>query len=134
MASTYSQWSVEKLKKELVKIEKAIKAKEATQKKLVVAELKAVARKHGYALSELVNDRRPKPSQAKLTKNGKSTLEAKRSQARSVPATKVKRRAKAKIKFRNPSNRSETWTGRGRQPRWIMAHLQQGGSLEELSI
>jgi DNA-binding protein H-NS len=24
-------------------------------------------------------------------------------------------------KYRNPKNRSETWTGRGKQPRWLVA-------------
>ncbi len=28
----------------------------------------------------------------------------------------------------------ETWSGRGRQPKWIQAHLASGGNLEDLLI
>jgi DNA-binding protein H-NS len=37
-----------------------------------------------------------------------------------------KRRGKVAIKFRNPANSSETWTGRGRQPRWMTAAIKAG--------
>src|ERR1700675_1072658 len=29
-------------------------------------------------------------------------------------------------KFRNPDNPSETWSGRGRQPRWLTAQIESG--------
>lgn len=29
---------------------------------------------------------------------------------------------------------SNTWSGRGRKPKWVEAHLSQGGSLEDLLI
>ena len=31
------------------------------------------------------------------------------------------------VKFRNPDNPDETWTGRGRQPRWLVAKLAKRG-------
>ncbi|HIQ40876.1 MAG TPA: H-NS histone family protein [Sulfurivirga caldicuralii] len=37
-------------------------------------------------------------------------------------------------KYRNPNNPSETWTGRGRQPKWVTALLSQGYTLEQLKI
>lgn len=33
----------------------------------------------------------------------------------------TKKGQKAPIKYQNPKNPSETWTGRGRQPRWMVA-------------
>ena len=33
---------------------------------------------------------------------------------------------KVKPKYRNPKNRSETWTGRGRMPLWMVALIKQG--------
>lgn len=27
-----------------------------------------------------------------------------------------------------------TWSGRGRQPRWVVEHLEKGGSLDELLV
>ena len=37
-------------------------------------------------------------------------------------------------KYANPENKSETWTGRGRQPRWVKGHLDAGGSIDDLMI
>lgn len=37
-------------------------------------------------------------------------------------------------KYRNPANRLETWTGRGRKPVWVKEHLGRGGTLEECLI
>ena len=42
--------------------------------------------------------------------------------------------AKVAIKYINPDNKSETWTGRGRQPRWLAAKLSKGGKLNDFSI
>ncbi len=44
--------------------------------------------------------------------------------------------AKATVasKYANPENKSETWTGRGRQPRWVKGHLDAGGSIDDLMI
>lgn len=44
-----------------------------------------------------------------------------------------KRRA-AKAKYANPANSGETWTGRGRRPRWIEAALKAGKRLEDMLI
>lgn len=37
-------------------------------------------------------------------------------------------------KFVNPDNRSETWTGRGRKPNWLVAKLAKGASLEDFAV
>jgi DNA-binding protein H-NS len=37
-------------------------------------------------------------------------------------------------KYRNPDNPSETWTGRGRQPRWLAAKLSKGGKIADFTI
>lgn len=41
---------------------------------------------------------------------------------------------KVKPKYRNPANRSETWTGRGLRPRWMVAALKGGKKLEDFAI
>lgn len=43
-------------------------------------------------------------------------------------------RGKAVQKYRNPANPSETWSGRGRPPKWVQAALATGQTLEELTI
>lgn len=42
--------------------------------------------------------------------------------------------SKVAIKYRNKDNPSETWTGRGRQPKWLAAKLAKGAKLNDFSI
>ena len=37
-------------------------------------------------------------------------------------------------KYRNPADPTQTWTGRGRRPRWIEAALSGGKALEDMAI
>jgi DNA-binding protein H-NS len=46
----------------------------------------------------------------------------------------AKKRKPAEAKYANPANASETWTGRGRKPRWVQAALDAGKSLDDLAI
>jgi len=36
--------------------------------------------------------------------------------------------------YRNPNNSAETWSGRGRQPKWVRDALARGARLEDLTI
>ncbi len=36
--------------------------------------------------------------------------------------------------YRNPCNSAETWTGRGRKPKWLREALAHGAHLEDLTI
>ena len=37
-------------------------------------------------------------------------------------------------RYRNKNNAEETWTGRGKQPRWLVAQLEKGAKLEDFLI
>ena len=37
-------------------------------------------------------------------------------------------------KYRNPDEPSETWAGRGKQPRWLVAQLRSGKRIEDFTI
>lgn len=61
--------------------------------------------------------------------------------AAAAPAAKKARKAakgrstgKVAPKYRNPANEKDTWTGRGRQPRWVAAEIANGRKLEDLLI
>jgi DNA-binding protein H-NS len=41
---------------------------------------------------------------------------------------------KAEPKYRNPNDRSQTWAGRGLQPRWMRELVAQGHDPEEFAI
>ena len=36
--------------------------------------------------------------------------------------------------YRNKNNPEDTWTGRGKQPRWLVAELEKGAKLEDFLI
>lgn len=132
MPTSYATWSLEKLKKESLKIEKAIKLKETKEKKRVVAQLRAVAKKHGFALSDLIAAENKAPGESR--NKTKPASESAKPTPGKRKSTKPRKRAKAKIKYRNPQNRQETWTGRGRQPRWVVAYIGNGGSIDQLTV
>jgi DNA-binding protein H-NS len=37
-------------------------------------------------------------------------------------------------KYQNPSAPEETWSGRGKQPRWLVSALQAGSKIEDFKI
>ncbi len=37
-------------------------------------------------------------------------------------------------KYANPDNRAETWTGRGRKPKWLVAKLNKGANIDQFAI
>lgn len=37
-------------------------------------------------------------------------------------------------KYRSKTEPSLTWSGRGRQPKWVQSHVAGGGSLEDITI
>src|SRR3981081_1558207 len=56
----------------------------------------------------------------------------------SFPAQGTKGKARRKYprvlpKYRNPQT-SETWSGRGKQPRWLVAAMKSGRKIEEFRI
>jgi DNA-binding protein H-NS len=68
----------------------------------------------------------------------KLELELRLSQLRGKSDTKenVSRRPYPKVlpKYQNPAEPSETWSGRGKQPKWISAQLKSGKKLDDLTI
>ena len=46
----------------------------------------------------------------------------------------AKKTSKVAPKYRHPKDASLTWTGRGRQPKWLAAELEKGRKLESFLI
>jgi DNA-binding protein H-NS len=66
-----------------------------------------------------------KPKIAALMKS--KSAEAKRDRPR-------RKYPKVYPKYQNPADPSETWSGRGKQPRWLTSALKSGKSMEDLEI
>ena len=92
-------------------ITKAKKRKSALGKRKPVAAVRrkvaALAKAEGYTIDELFGTAKaaPKPRKA---------------------AGPRKAAKKVAPKYRNPANPKETWTGRGKQPRWMAALTAKG--------
>jgi len=87
------------------RVDAAISQREGAERENVKKRLEELAAKSGFALKDLV-----------ATKRG---------------ATKG---SKIAAKYRNPKNPSETWSGRGRQPLWLVAKLKAGARLQSFLI
>lgn len=44
------------------------------------------------------------------------------------------RTGKVAVRYRNPDNASEQWTGRGRQPAWVRSWVESGKAIELLRV
>ncbi|MBN8888011.1 MAG: H-NS histone family protein [Rudaea sp.] len=49
-------------------------------------------------------------------------------------ARKGKVRRPAALKYRNPADASQTWSGRGKRPRWFLAAIKAGKKEQDLLI
>lgn len=103
-------------------ITKAKKRKTALVKRKPAAtvrrKLVALARSEGYTVEELFGGAAaPKARKAATKRTARKTT------GRKVPP-----------KYRNPANPKETWTGRGKQPRWLAAYTAKGKKLEDFLI
>ncbi|HJF27246.1 H-NS histone family protein [Acinetobacter bohemicus] len=51
-------------------------------------------------------------------------------------ASKRKKTSRKSVepRYRSKSNTADTWTGRGKQPRWLVAELEKGAKLEDFLI
>ena len=48
-----------------------------------------------------------------------------------------KRRGKhgpSSVKYRNPKDTSQTWTGRGRKPNWLVDALKKGSKIDSFAV
>lgn len=49
-------------------------------------------------------------------------------------AVKTRKRSPSVAKYANPADKSDTWSGRGRKPRWFSEALAKGKKPQDLAI
>ncbi|WP_103334972.1 H-NS histone family protein [Pseudotabrizicola formosa] len=96
--------SLKELKDLQAQVAKAINGYEDRKKKEALAELEDKARAMGFSLAELTG------------------------------IAPMRKRSPAVAKYANPADASDTWSGRGRKPRWFEAALKAGKRPEDMSI
>jgi DNA-binding protein H-NS len=99
-----NEMSLKELKDLQLQVGKAIATYEDRRKKEALAELEEIARAKGFSLSELTG----------------------------APA--MRKRSTSAAKYANPANAADTWTGRGRKPRWFSEAMAAGKKPEDLAI
>ena len=96
--------SLKELKDLQAQVAKAVATFEERKKKAALAELEDFARSKGFTVAELTG------------------------------GAVVRKRAPATAKYANPADSTDTWSGRGRKPRWFSAALAAGKRPEDLAI
>ncbi len=97
--------SVEQLQALQAALAGELKKREKTQKAEALKKVREAARESGFTLEQLFEARPARPS-----------------------------RATGVAKYRNPADTSQTWTGRGRKPGWVIAWLAVGKPIDKLEI
>jgi DNA-binding protein H-NS len=88
-----------------IRVKKAIMVAKSREQDEFLADVKALAAKRGIAIGEVFG-------------GGKTGGKG----------------GKVAVKYRNRDNPSETWTGRGRQPKWLAAAIKKGAKLQDFAI
>lgn len=97
--------SLRDLKDLQTRVARAIATFEDRKKKEALAELEEKAREMGFSLAELTGVAAP-----------------------------GRKRASSAARYANPADPSDTWTGRGRKPRWFIDALAQGKTRDDLAV
>lgn len=97
--------SVEQLRKLQVAAAEELKKREKAEKRNALKAIRELAEARGFSLDELFEE---KPARTQ--------------------------RSKGVAKYRNPADSSQTWTGRGRKPAWVLEWLAAGKSIDKLAI
>lgn len=103
-----SNLSVEELKRLQIEAEALIASKKDQAIEDAYNQIIAIAENVGYSVEELLE-----LGEQKRKKTTRKAVEP---------------------RYRNKNNAEETWTGRGKQPRWLVAELEKGAKLEDFLI
>ncbi len=110
MSPDISDFTVAQLRALTSKAEALIESKKEQELDAAYKQVLQIASEHGVSIEEL------------MTRGSKAN--------KSKSAT----RKPVAPRYRNPDNQQETWTGRGKQPRWLAAKIAAGASLDSFLI
>jgi DNA-binding protein H-NS len=92
------------------------------------AQIEAEIRRRGSATQRLIKRVQKLAADQGLSLNELITVAGGSCEAPTVS------RAGTTIKYRNPVNTAQGWTGHGRKPGWVIDYLANGGTLDKLAV
>jgi len=101
-----SKMSLKELVEHREEVDKAIADARERERAEVLTQMQQIAQEAGFSINELVG--------GKGRGKAKTTVSV--------------------AKYANPDNRSQTWTGRGRKPNWLVERLKKGAKMEDFAI
>ncbi|MGI9521457.1 MAG: H-NS family nucleoid-associated regulatory protein [Hyphomicrobiaceae bacterium] len=114
---------------ELVELEARLKRAIFLSRERECAALRArfsdMARKEGFSLDEIFGRVRAGKSKSKSKGKNKGNRRS---------GGKSERFSVLPAKYINPANVAETWTGRGRKPRWLVKLMDEGAKIDEFLL
>ena len=102
---------------------------------LSIDELWALHEEVGNMLSEKITSEKRELEERLAKLNGRMTAKISREGLQAPERRSVRRKYPPVLpKFQNPSDPSETWAGRGKQPRWLVLQLKAGKKINDFLI
>lgn len=98
-------------------LDRAIAGAAERDKRAAREAAEAAAREHGFSLADLTSAMGANAGRGKGRKSAGATSAA--------PSA-------SEVRFRNPEDHSQTWSGRGRRPAWYNEALAAGQPIEDL--
>jgi DNA-binding protein H-NS len=95
-----------------------------SDRKAAIKKMREIAREAGSTLEELLGSGGQNGA-AKARKPARPPEEG---------AAPTDKQGKRPPLYRNPEDKSQTWSGWARRPGWVLAHLEAGGTLDDLRI
>jgi DNA-binding protein H-NS len=106
--------SRKELEKHLAEVKKALQSAQARDRREAKRAAEKAVAEFGLSLSDITEEGKPQPKQKKTKQKS--------------PARK------SKPKYANPTDPTQTWTGKGRQPNWFKNELDKGTPAERMEI
>lgn len=113
MSTDLSHLSVAELERVISQAKNLVETKQVDAIKEGYAQIVKISRDLNMSLEELIAAGREKGARTKSKSVSRKPVEA---------------------RYRNPQNTSETWTGRGKAPRWLAAKIAKGAKKEDFLI
>lgn len=102
------------LEKHLSDVKKALAAAQARERREAKKAAERAAAEFGFSLNELAEEGQPAARKRRTKSSGP--------------------KVKSKPQFANPDDKSQTWTGKGRQPNWYRERVANGASPDSMRI